>query len=725
MATPTHVGANSSPIARHILQGTPMFQNRETNCPDVSRKIIPGCSAAEHGKGGPLLISNTMLQAYNMMRGPAAKDSQEDPLFEWIHLREDISSRDDNNPAPTRSKRDIFRMLHKVDETLSHGNAAGDSPREAVFEINRPAQADHHIPAPPRHDFSTHLLTACCADFEFESDDSDDEESLVPHGRISPCTFLAWSKGCQLWSGDNIKVDIDQGWDVERQVDEETGCELSPCYAVPTSPSLLYLPEGVDAVRAREPTAFEGRYSRMDPLAGKQLRKLMFFYRPNAPSDSGSGSTPTASPTAADVGVEEYGHSEIEAILNSPSARHHAPYPGIPVTPSQLDQHLGQAYAAIAANEAQGDGVTQLLRHQTTQIRCLQEEREHLSAAVYIVQNRRRRQQQEEEQRQIQQQNLSRKRSPEEKRQKQIRKHLAGHLNDIQFKFTRAVETLGHDRVRKEANEAAIARLETDIAELCREAGLGSPAEVYDELTGRSPDDDGGSGDAGEHPATAGRHQHNDDNNSKAQSGNDHEGGGRRVAGGAAGTRRLNTEGGIYPPMSPLLVTKTHAHRQPIVTTITPRSKTAQTRRSRPSPTPPPLVQAGALSPLNPNHHHHQVGELEDDPLPRLKAQYLEMMTPKNRNNDQSRPSTIGRSHGPVGLGDKTLHNDNNSSGYAMDASPMKNNRLGISGGGGAPPSLYEAEAGSEDEYYDEAEYQATEKVLENAEAFIERLQQR
>ncbi|KAK7948201.1 uncharacterized protein PG986_009087 [Apiospora aurea] len=686
-----------------------------------------------------------MLQAYNMMRGPAAKDSQEDPLFEWIHLREDISSRDDNNPAPTRSKRDIFRQVLFETIFISSCPCSTKStrrspmetqpaipPREAVFEINRPAQADHHIPAPPRHDFSTHLLTACCADFEFESDDSEDEESLVPHGRISPCTFLAWSKGCQLWSGDDIKVDIDQGWDVERQVDAETGCELSPCYAVPTSPSLLYLPEGVDAVRAREPTAFEGRYSRMDPLAGKQLRKLMFFYRPNAPSDSGSGSggsgsTPTASPTAADAGVEEYGHSEIEAILNSPSARHHAPYPGIPVTPSQLDQHLGQAYAAIAANEAQGDGVTQLLRHQTTQIRCLQEEREHLSAAVCIVHNRRRRHQQEEEQRQIQQQqNLSRKRrSPEEKRQKQIRKHVAGHLNDVQFKFTRAVETLGHDRVRKEANEAAIARLETDIAELCREAGLGSPAEVYDELTGTSHDDDGGSGDAGGHPAAAGRHQHNDDNNSKVQSGNGHEGGGRRVGGGAGGTRRLNAEGDIYPPMSPLLVTKTHAHRQPIVTTITPRNKTAQTPRPRPSPTPSPLVQAGALSPLNPNHHHHRVGELEDDPLPRLKAQYLEMMTPKNRNNDQSRPSTIGRGHGPVGLGDKTLHNDSNSSGYAMDPSPMRNTRLRVSSGDGAPPSLYKAEAELEDEHYEEAEYQAIEKVLENAEAFIERLQQR
>lgn len=101
-------------------------------------------------------------------------------------------------------------MLRKVDETLSEGNAAGDSPREAVFEINRPVTADHHIRAPPCHDFSTHLLTACCADFEFESDNSDDEEFSVSHGRISPCTFLAWSKGCRRWNDDRLKVSIDQ-----------------------------------------------------------------------------------------------------------------------------------------------------------------------------------------------------------------------------------------------------------------------------------------------------------------------------------------------------------------------------------------------------------------------------------------------------------------------------------------------------------------------------------
>lgn len=85
------------------------FHEYETDrSSDVDQRIIPGCSAAEHGRDSPVLISNTMLQAYNKMRGPAAKDSQEDPLFEWIHLRDDICSGDGKTAQP-RSRRDIFQ----------------------------------------------------------------------------------------------------------------------------------------------------------------------------------------------------------------------------------------------------------------------------------------------------------------------------------------------------------------------------------------------------------------------------------------------------------------------------------------------------------------------------------------------------------------------------------------------------------------------------------------
>ncbi|KAK6845071.1 hypothetical protein PG995_015181 [Apiospora arundinis] len=731
MTAQIQYGACSSPIARHILK-------------DVDQRIIPGCSAAEHGRDSPVLISNTMLQAYNKMRGPAAKDSQEDPLFEWIHLRDDICSGDGKTAQP-RSRRDIFHMLHKVDETLSEGNAAGDSPREAIFEINRPVTADHHIRAPPRHDFSTHLLTACCAEFEFESDDSDDDETSIPHGRISPCTFLAWSKGCQRWSGDNIKVPIDQnqprrrpptpevvdtppfiprpfrfpGFDVERQVDASTGYEMSPCYAVPTSPSLLYVPEGVDAIRNQNPTAFEGRYSRMDPMAGKSLRRLLFYGRPNGPS---GGGTPTASPTMADADVDEYGHSEVEDLLNSPSARPpQGQDPTFPTTPAFLGHQLSQAYAVIAANEAQADGLTQLLRNQTAQIRELREEREHLSAAVGIVQSRRRREQQEQEERawrrqhNPQQQQRLPSKTPEEKRQQRVHKHVAAHLEEVQYKFMRAADTLGHERMSKENNDAAIAQLEMEIADLCHEAGLNNPAEVYDALTGKDSLDDEDDDDvvaASSSCETKQERPHhektkNNDNHSGKypEGGRDGDGSGRRKA-------RDN----IPPPLSPLLVTTNRIIHPPA-------------SRKNPVPTPhkylsrpPPLVQAGAI-PYPQNHLHHNGGQFEDDPLPRLKSQYLEMI----RTN--SHGCAIVDDHDHDHNKNNINNHNKNGNGCGMDAPSMKDNRNLLESNGGRQVPLsryYDAHTESEEVgEYDNAQYQAVERVLETTEAYIAQLDQR
>jgi hypothetical protein len=93
----------------------------------------------------------------------------------------------------------FIRMLELIDKALVSGNPAGDSPRDCVFEVYRPDF--EHIRPPQDMDLSTHLFTACVTDFEWESD-PDDEEGDVPSGRISPCTFLEWSKGCVRWNVD-------------------------------------------------------------------------------------------------------------------------------------------------------------------------------------------------------------------------------------------------------------------------------------------------------------------------------------------------------------------------------------------------------------------------------------------------------------------------------------------------------------------------------------------
>lgn len=71
----------------------------------------------------------------------------------------------------------------------------------------------------------------------------------------------------------------------------------------------MYEPEGIDVVRAHDPMSFAERYSRMDPEAGKAMRKLVLYYRPNAPSGNASDSgTSNPGSVTADDGDEEYSH---------------------------------------------------------------------------------------------------------------------------------------------------------------------------------------------------------------------------------------------------------------------------------------------------------------------------------------------------------------------------------------------------------------------------------
>lgn len=90
-------------------------------------------------------------------------------------------------------------MLELIDKALESSNMGGDSPRDCVFEVYRPDF--DHIKPPQDMDMSANVFSDCCSDFEW-IDDSDDEEAQVPSGRISPCTFLEWSKDCTRWNAD-------------------------------------------------------------------------------------------------------------------------------------------------------------------------------------------------------------------------------------------------------------------------------------------------------------------------------------------------------------------------------------------------------------------------------------------------------------------------------------------------------------------------------------------
>lgn len=247
--------------------------------------------------------------------------------------------------------------------------------------------------------------------------------------------------------------------------------------------------------------------------------------------------------------------------------------------------------------------------------------------------------------------------SPEEKkREERIRKHVARHMEDVQYKSIQAADALGHERRKQETNDAAIAQLERELAEFCYEVGLRTPAEVYDELVG-------GNDEAA--PRTP-QHLHpGGSNNNQGYVQNVQEGG----VGGHAHVGRDNAQAAPFPVM-PL---------QPIITTVSPRRKSTQTQPQQPSPSPAPapvllpILQAGAFSPPRERQTPHNGGEFEDDPLPRLKLQYLEMMRTKSSSD-----------------------------------------------GDGDGRSKPEGENGAE---YDAAEYLAVERMLKDTEAFLARLQ--
>lgn len=61
-----------------------------------------------------------------------------------------------------------------------------------------------------------------------------------------------------------------------------SGLPLSPHYPVPTSPSVLWVAEGIDSDRMDWKPHFEDYYSRMDYKAAKKLRALKQFGKPDS-----------------------------------------------------------------------------------------------------------------------------------------------------------------------------------------------------------------------------------------------------------------------------------------------------------------------------------------------------------------------------------------------------------------------------------------------------------
>ncbi|KAI0011664.1 hypothetical protein F4779DRAFT_636217 [Xylariaceae sp. FL0662B] len=441
--------------------------NDSSHSPSHPMRYLPGCSGGKpKNSEEKQLVSNAMMQAYVKMRGPCMGGA-DDPLFEWIRLREDLPLK----KPPTHTKH-VSRMLEMIDKALESDNMGGDSPRDAIFEVKRPVI--QHIEPPADMDLSIHALTACCADFEVE-DDEDDEEGNVPSGRISPCTFLAWSKDCVRWDEDEIK-DIAANTkrhrppapefpatpkdhfphyytNAESQHDVFSGEELSPYYVVPSSPSIIYTPPGIPQLNF--PSAqFQEKYSRMAPLVARDLRDKQYG-RPDT----------SASPTGTN---EHYTYSEVERVANSMSTLGIGTLQG-----PQLPAHIAGQWRSIAEAEAEEAALYAEVNLQKTRIAELEAERARLRQ-YYLPALRERRARDDAAQK-------------AKSREARIREHLTLHARDAQHRFDLAWVKRAVQRRRADDARDRVARLELEIAEDCLLVGKLGPQDVYDEVLGLAP----------------------------------------------------------------------------------------------------------------------------------------------------------------------------------------------------------------------------------------------
>ncbi|KAI1111198.1 hypothetical protein F5Y14DRAFT_464629 [Nemania sp. NC0429] len=494
---------------------------------DVKNKLIPLVPAlAPHTRylpncsfGRPKevqVVSNAMMQAYIAMRGNCLGGEEgNDPLFEWIRQREELAR--DYDPKKIQDKRHVSRMLFLIDKALESSNMGGDSPRDCVFEVYRPDF--EHIRPPQDMDMSANEFAACCADFEWGGDDDDDdEEADVPSGRISPCTFLEWSKDCVRWNGEvnenkkdttsyirmrpvgpapprghrhgdnhNHRHDHRQAHghqhghnherepippdeNLEPQWDVNTGEELTPTYYVPTSPSIIYTPPGVEFAGFRT-ASFHAQYRRMAPLVDRELRARIYGVVYGGGGDGGGGGG--GFPHLPDSERDRFSLSEIEAATTTiPELAHRA---GAEVAATLQAQWamVSQAEAAERALRAQAE-------EQRARISALRADGRRLAAFVPALAVRR-----------------DMREARARRRADLVRAYVADHALDARGRLDMAAFRLEGARADVARNAARIAALEDEVRALCVSGGVRDAQHAFAVLMGEEDAEGDGEGSCG------------------------------------------------------------------------------------------------------------------------------------------------------------------------------------------------------------------------------------
>ncbi|KAI1825381.1 hypothetical protein F4861DRAFT_198198 [Xylaria intraflava] len=440
-------------------------------------RYLPNCSI---GKPKEVqVISNAMMQAYVAMRGNyLGVEDGNDPLFKWIQQREELAQ---TSKPKIDHQRDITRMLELIDKALSSTNA-GDSPRDGVFEVYRPNFA--HIKPERDMDMSPHIFAACCDDFECENtDDSDDDEPNSPSGRISPCTFLEWSKDCKRWNGDDNEHKKETSsyrrmrpptpeapmppqfrgrksrGPYEHQWDIYTGEVLTPSYNVPSSPSIVYTPPGVEFDGFSSP-GFHTQYRRMAPLLEREFRQRLY---------GGMGEFPKLS----DDEKDRFSPTEVNTAAAIVPEFHNFQGPDI-------DAILKDRWTAVQQTEEAEKALQKHTELQAKHIERLRSDQRHMNRFLpALLMQREMREKKEREARE---------------RGEKIRAYVAENARDAQSRLDTAWHRLNGTKAKVSENALLIASLEHDIQELCAEAGVRDPKHAYAVLLGDDTGTDGENG---------------------------------------------------------------------------------------------------------------------------------------------------------------------------------------------------------------------------------------
>ncbi|KAK0705380.1 hypothetical protein B0H67DRAFT_382618 [Lasiosphaeris hirsuta] len=347
-------------------------------------------------------------------------------------------------------------------------NGIQDADDEAeTVSAEKPDTSSRTSPHPrhPTPEDHIHSLSSTVELFLFDDGFVSDDEGPRETGRISPCTFAHWAQGTHhCHTHEELKPKISKTLPRRRpdtpaisneperdrtniprrdQLCESDGAKLTEEYDVPSDTTPVWTAPGVMPHRFMDGpkgAAFE----RMNPNAGRALRIARYgeLNVPSIPASSRSG--------------ESFTLEEVQAAL-----REHPDFLYDDIPGSEAESVIHRSYAIISqlAEEdrrlqAENFQLRSRLRERQSQLAAARAAVAHLAAAT------------------------------EARRRARIREHVGIHLRDLRYEIDQRFVTVSSAKGECGVLHEELARVETDIQEVCHEAGSEGVEDLVQEVKG-------------------------------------------------------------------------------------------------------------------------------------------------------------------------------------------------------------------------------------------------